>query len=246
LHALPSSAGTLEQVPLRGPTGLLLTIGPEPTATVGPAGVPQLSPSVVQIAWEPEDRRQCEVEIRARLMGCNCLIGQRPIVRFRVELGHAEQVWTEPPAPFGQVAGAPLQEHSLPARGAIWRLNVRELRLQFRNAGVIGGGPGWSRGELQVSIQPCVGQHVPTLPWSSYVVPVVPSSPHLLPLEAREWKLMDVRGLPLAAGAVGIVLVGPAGALLAALDGALLFDWTPIPHEASGWTTDAPHWVAFR
>lgn len=231
MNDLPYSSGSAHVMPRRGPTGMVLRL----RGTTG---------SEQHIEWAPVDRRQCEVEIRARLMSCNCALAQIPIVRVKTELGHAEATWTEPPALFAIVAGTPVQRPSLPARGAVWRLNVRELRLTFYNAGVVAGAP-WTEGDLQVTIQPAAAMQLPTYPYQDIAFPVA-AVQHLFPMEAREWRLTDVVGLPVAPAAVSVIPTGSAGALLGAVDAAAVADFRPIPHDAVGWVASARVYAAYR
>lgn len=227
LRAQSTSDGVIK---LRGPSGLRMKI--EGTGE--------------QIfAWEPEGRDQCEIEIRARLMSCNGVLGCRPILRMRAEIGHGKLVWTTPPAPFQLVAGTPIVAHDVPARGGLWRINAREFRIAFRNGGVIAG-PAWTVGEVEVSIQPACGQIVPRFPHAHVAFPVAPTRVQPFPMEATEWRACDERGLPLAVAAVAILFAGPCGAIFGISDGALFADWHPIPHDAVGWVASAPHFAAFR
>lgn len=228
---LPASSGFPHVVPRQGPTGATLRIR-------GGTGAEQ------HVEWAPMDRRQYEVEIRARLMVCNCALGQIPIVRVKTELGHAEATWTEPPTPFAVISGTPYQRPSLPARGAVWRLNVRTLRLTFFNAGVVAGAP-WTQGDVQVSIQPAAAMCLPTFVYQDIAFPVAAVT-HLFPMAAREWRLTDDTGLPLAPAAVSVIPVGAAGALLGAVDAASIADFRPIPHDAAGWVASARVYAAYR
>ena len=226
MHSASVAGGVVK---LRGPSALRLKL----------QGM-----GAVQLAWEPEDRRQAEVEIRARLVSCDGVIGTRPILRMRAELGHGKSVWSEPPTPFTVVAGSPIVRYVVPARGGLWRLNVRELRLIFQNGGAIGG-PLWTEGEVDVSIQPCSGMQPPHFPRSHLAFPVA-GVVQPFPIEATEWRACDERGLPLALGAVAVLFAGSAGALFGISDASLFADWNPIPKDAVGWGASAAHWAAFR
>lgn len=196
-------------------------------------------------AWEPVDRTQCEVEIRARLTSCNGVLGCRPILSMRVEISHGKTVWREPPEPFNIVAGTPIVQYNVPARGGVWRLNVREFRIAFRNGGVAAG-PAWTVGEVDVSIQPASCVEPPRFPRAHHAFPVAPTRVQPFPMEATEWRACDERGLPLAIGAVAILFAGSVGALFGITDGAAFADWNPIPHDAVGWVGSANHYAAFR
>lgn len=196
-------------------------------------------------SWAPVDRRQCEVELRARMVGVSSdALGAVPVVRWRMQLGHGRSVWPEPPPVPAFIAGSPMHEYTLPARGMILRLNVRELKLLLRLAPPIGG-PDIASVDVELSVQPCWGMLVPQVPYAHWALAGAGfQQPH--PMEAREWRLTDLAGLPLAPGAVGIVQLGIAGALFGAADGASYADYRPVPHDAAGWTCDADCYAYYR
>lgn len=229
-------AGAESKLGLRGPSGQILRLAP--------------TGKTLQIAWETLERRQCEVEIRARMVeaqgtGDPPPLGLIPIVRMRAELGHGKVVWRDPSDPFAIIAGAAFQHYSLPARGAVWRLNVREFRLAFTLLPPLSGAD-FASVSVQVSVQPCLGMPLPLFPYADLAFPVGPTIQHAFPMEAREWRLADATGLPLAPAAVGITFAGINGALFGPIDGASVADYRPIPHEAAGWLPTFPTWAYYR
>jgi len=224
---MPIQSGA--KVTLRGPSGVTVKLDGEGYTN--------------RFAWEPErpKRIATELEIRAKIIGSTAGLGQDVPVRMAAEIGHGKIVWNSPNTPLAQVGGDVLQQWDLPARGLLLRIAARELRLAFTL--VPGSFPAIANAVVQVSVQPVQDSHLPVFP---YAARAPAASRQGFPLEAQEWRLTDANGQPLAVGAVGLVFGGLVGSLFGPLDGALVADWRPIPHNAVGWVPDALCFAQYR
>jgi len=232
-HNSISQAGRV--ITLRGPSSQTLDLQGS-----GAAGA--VASTVLE--WAPEDRGASEVEIRARIVSTTALLGIEPIVRWFSEIGHGDQVWREPTPVLPVIAGAPYLDYGLPARGMSWRVTSRQFRIGFHNQGTLGGAP-VVRTTVQVSVLPAWGAFWPVYPYQHLAVPFL-GHQQPFPITAREFKLTDLAGLPLALLAVSTTLIGLNGGLLSVQDGALYADWTPVPHLAAGITCTAACELNFR
>lgn len=196
------------------------------------------------LAWEPDNREANEIEIRARMLSTDAIIGSIPVVRWFSEIGHGDAVWREPQPALPIVQGTPITEYSLPARGMVWRTTSREFRIGFRLQGVLAG-PAPTKATIQVTILPGWGLLWPTYPYQHIVFPTAGIVTGF-PMTAREWRLTDAVGRPLAPAAVSVTFVGIVGALFGVSDGALFDDWRPLPHDAVGFSASAPCFVSYR
>lgn len=197
-----------------------------------------------ELVWEPKDKQSNELEVRARLVSSSGLIGDIPIVRWFCETSHGDSVYREPQPTLPIIAGTPVVNHSLPARGMSFRVTARQFRIGFVNQGMITGAP-LLRTKIQVSILPGWGAFPPLYPYQQIVFPIG-GVQQPFPTTGREWRLTDITGLPLAPAAVAIVFVGVLGALFGASDGALFADYHPIPHDAAAFVASAPCYVSYR
>lgn len=197
-----------------------------------------------ELTWEPKDKQANEIEVRARLVSSSGLIGDVPIVRWFSETSHGDAVWTEPAETLPIISGTPVVDHSLPARGFSFRVTARQFRIGFRNQGMITGAP-LVRTKVQVSILPGWGAFPPIYPYQQIVFPFA-GVQQPFPITAREWKLTDATGKPLALGAIAIVFVGILGALFGATDGAIYDDFGPIPHDAASFVASGGCYVSYR
>ena len=223
-------AGGEACVDLRGPSGVSLNLS-------GFASK--------QIAWEPVKRGQMELEVRARIVGTSAIIGSIPIVRWDMELGHGKNVYREPNPALPQIAGTPMLKYSLPARGMIFRINARELRLFFELQGPLAGVP-IPELAIRVSIMPCLGAWCPCPIHQAIAFPFA-GVQQPFPAEAREWKLTNEAGLPIVGQpALSVLFVGVAGALFAPTAANQFQDWSPIPHDAAGWVASSLLYAAYR
>jgi len=198
----------------------------------------------VLLAWEPDDHGAAEVEVRARIVGTSAGLGDIPIVRWSTVTSHGDSAWTEPQPALALVAGTPMLEYSLPARGMSWRVTSREFRIAFRNQGLITGAP-LTQSTIHVSFLPGWGAFSPLYPYQHIALPVG-GVQQPFPITAREWKLTDFVGLPLAPAAVGILFVGVMGALFGATDGAAFADFRPIPHDAAAFVAGSLVYASYR
>lgn len=223
-------SGQSDLLPLQGPTSQILSLGPGEEK---------------QLAWEPVDRQQCEIEIRARMIAVQATLGDVPVVRFAAEFGHGDAVWKVPQPALALISGTPFVGFGVPARGMVHRLNSREFRIAFTNAGLITGAalPGVT---LQVTILPTVGGvQPPRWPLATFAGPAVGGVLQPFPMDATQWKVMGADGLPpVAAGSV--VFTGIAGALIGPVAWATVDDWVEIPHDAVGWVPSAAIWAVYR
>lgn len=218
-------------VALRAPTAQVLTLVPN---------------QVGQLSWTPEDRRQQETEWRARVIALTPVgIGSTPIVRYAVEAGHGDYVWTLPSPQLKQVEGSPVQLYSLPGRGMVFRLNVREARLGIALTGTLAG-PVVTSVTIAMSVQPCTGMQRTTLPDADLASPVGGTIAHALPQDAREWRATTALGLPVPAATIALGIFSLGGTAVGLIDAADLADWRPIPHDGATWLPSATLRVAFR
>lgn len=195
------------------------------------------------LAWEPQMRSQLEIEIRARIIATDLTIGLIPVVTWTDELAHGELVWAEPFPALAQIAGTPMVDHTLPARGMVFRTNAREYRINFTNRGTLTGAP-MGRCVVQVSILPCSGQDIPRYP-REHVAYSPGTVIQPFPMAAHEWQVTDADGTPMT-GAGGVVFVGIAGALFGPVPWNVLDPWLPIPHDAVGWIPSTTVWAQYR
>ena len=177
-------------------------------------------------------------------MGADITIGEIPKVQWWCEFGHGDAVWRQPPPALAQIAGTPMEDYSLPARGMVWRTNSREFRIGFRNRNSLGAGT-LTNCTLQVSILPCCGQSPPLYPRANEPGIPIGGVVQPFPMEANEWKLTDAEGRPLTI-AGGVTLVGIAGALFGPLLYTEVQEWLPIPFDAVGYQPADLVWAAFR
>lgn len=219
---------TASELPLRGPSGQLMTI---------PLGGNQ------QIQWAPTDRRAVDVELRvgikALLLNGSSISFPDPIVRWQVETGHGMYVWTEPPSAMVPLNVPSVQRSFLPVRGLLKRISARELRF----VGYFDGNFGiqrYSSVTLDVSFLPCKSMTLPVYPTEEVVDPSVGAGVVLVakfPPSASEWRLFDVNGDPYVAAAhTDVELVGIGGGVSAPMDRANWADFKPIPPRTWGWT----------
>ena len=216
-------------MPLRGPTSQVLSLA---------------SGEEKSLSWDPQDRRQVEIEIRARIMAAQAPVGSIPLVRWAIEYGHGDATWQLPTPQFPVIAGTQVEDPTLPARGMVFRLNARQFRIRFRNAGLLTLAP-LPNVVVQVTILPTVGgMQEPLEVRSTLAGPVVAGRMQPFPMGAREWQLVGADGL--APGAGTVILQGIAGALIGPVAFASFAAWEPIAHEAVGWLASAPVWAVYR
>jgi len=165
-------------------------------------------------------------------------------VRWFTETGHGNDVWREPAYPLPVIGGTRSVEYSLPARGMVWRSASRQFRIGFRNAGTITGGV-VDQTIVQVTVLPVYGAKSPTYPYQHLAQPGA-AIQQVFPMTAREWRLRDSTGLPIAVGAISITFVGALGALFGPVDASLLSEYTSLPHDAAAWLTDSLVYADYR
>jgi len=195
-------------------------------------------------SFETVDRRVADLEVRARIASANTAIGGWPVVRWWAEISHGETNYRQPAPSFAIIAGSRLQDFTMPARGMVLRLSARTLRLGFYISAPPSGIAA-TKATIQVSCQPAYGNGQPLMPYQQMGFPIAGARTPL-PMDAREMRLTDFAGLPLAPAAVAVIFVGLSGLLLGPVDGASYADWRPIPHDAASMTLGAGCWVAYR
>lgn len=201
------------------------------------------------IAWEPCGKEAFEVEVRARIMSDNQAAEDFPVVRWRTEISAGNAVWKEPfPTPdIGGVPGPQVLDFRVPARGMVWRTGARQFRIAFYADGTVANASAVIKAVLQVSILPVFGTTVDTYPFSdggTFNILDPKASP--FPMVAREWKLQDIRGVPVTLGTIpAIALLNANGAPYFGADANAYADWQPIPFEAIGYLAPGA-FAAFR
>lgn len=202
------------------------------------------------IAWEPCGKEAFEVEVRARIMSNNLAVEDFPVVRWYTEVSAGNTVWKEPfPSPDIGALGtaAQFQDFRVPARGMVWRTGARQFRIAFYADGSVASPTVRVNAVLQVSILPVFGTTVDTYPNSdggtfNFVDPK--ATP--FPMVAREWKLQDVRGVPIGPTIIpSIGLLNANGLPYFGADASLYADWQPIPFEAVAWAAPGAY-AAYR
>jgi hypothetical protein len=182
---------------------------------------------VASYEWSPEDRRVMDLEVRLRVMSA---VGSSNATIFRVfykiEIGAGESSFAEPVQKIFNV-NVPVTDHALPARGSMFRVNARRLKLSFRALVVT---PPLSGLELAVSVQPCSSSIVPQVPAVTRVpAGVLATSPvSAIPMAANEWRFRQENGQAWAAAANLVRWYTLTGTLFGIFDAALYSDWAPI------------------
>jgi hypothetical protein len=220
--------GSQSTIKLRGQCGLVLSLE---------------GSGEKQIAWEPEDRRVTDVEIRARVISCNAAFGQFPQFHYTVKLGHGEVVWTLPNPMLQVLSGERMRPWSLPARGMTLRLNARELYMPFTIGAPIAGPP-VTKAAIQVSIHPVCGPR----PLTNYqhFAQILGTTVQPFPMDATEWRVYGFDGLAVPPATIGIIPVGLCSAFGVLIDANALSDWKPIPHDAVGWKPGGACFASYR
>lgn len=224
LEHLPFGEGGT--VHLRGPSGQVITIDSNGTK---------------QIEWTPDDRRALEVEVRAAVIArapLPLLPFQDVIVRAQIQIGHGKVNFTSPAiADAEQVFTYTSENWILPARGALWRLSTRELRITFQAVQMTDGSPPPAHTSIQVSIQPCSGMTRPLVPQSNYFSGQAesPVAICMFPMEANEFRVFRTdTGLPFAAGTDVLTLLSPRFGSSGPQDPANYGVFRPIPWRMIG------------
>ena len=237
-----------EVVHLRGPGAQELALKGDDAAAAA-LTPPALNGGVV-FAWEPEggedDEHRSAVEVRARIVSSDGLIGDIPVVRWSIEVTELDAVWKEPMPAADLVAGTTMLDYSLPARGMAWRVPVSQFRIAFRNQGMLASATPLLKSTIKVTVLPVWGGFEDRYPYTYLAFPVA-GVQHPFPMTAREWRLVDSEGVPFAAGSgIVILFVGILGALFGASAAEDYADFQPIPHDAVAFGTDSPVYAAYR
>jgi hypothetical protein len=229
--------------------------GESDVALAGPSGqvIELAADGVNTIQWAPVDRRAMEVEIRIRLLNHlnpDRVLSDPPLLRASLTFGHGKLTWQEPfiapPFATSEVGGLfAYHRYAVPARGVVWRVDARELKLYLQSPGTLSGAASYPRTSVMVSFQPCQAMERPVFPQMEYAVtalgpPIVAAA---FPQAANEWRLFDANGLPFVAG--DVVCAGLEVETYT-VPRAQLADFRPIPFHAVGWLCDVPAYAEYR
>jgi len=202
-------------------------------------------PNGLLLAWEPKDKQALELEVRARIVTIFAPDTESiPQVFWHMEIGHGDDQAREPILSLL----TSIRAFSLPARGMIWRTAARNFRIEFSNVGYIGAPAQALKSIVQVSILPTYGTHINVAPYVlRNALSANFSEIHLFPITAREFKMTTNTGVPVPAATIQIQLKGITNADVGAIvDAAVYAEWTPVPHDAAGFLTDADVYTAYR
>jgi len=218
-------AGSQSKVLTTGnPAGQLIELPPAPGSKL--------------FAWSTKERLAMDLELRARIVGAPPAFF--PEVRWSSELGHGRVSYSDPaPSVSGGLGGAiAIADEILPARGMVWRLSAKELRINFRNF-TVGLLPPLSI-KLLVSVQPAQGALPFVRRQQQISIPAAGSSSlNRFPAEASSWFLRSAfSGKALVGYTVTYVSIANASIITVAPPVAMFED--PIPVTAAGFfITDA-------
>ena len=202
-----------------------------------------------------------DVDVQIMWVAATKPINNPPLVYWRIEYGHGEQVYGLPlrsslgavPALFNTQDGGWV----LPQRGLRIRLPTRECRFYFFTPPeaepppepVVPGGAPCS---LQISVQPCSGLDPQNLPLTDAMFAqdllLGPVAPSQLPLGATEMRLSDpTNGVAFGAGEqVAFYDVTGAAAGTGPVNMADFAQWAPIPIFAAFWAADELAQISYR
>lgn len=210
--------------------------------------------------WSTDDRRVLPVEIRIALAGWNAgippntLLAMRdPLLSYSLEYGVGSTTVAAPNcAPQSASASAVrVAGYAIPARGAVTRVLARDVIVRLRFNGhhdnpVTPVDTVFEWVDVSVSFTPCDDLTIAAPPsaayYSGWTKPYQPFPP-----EAREFRLVNLVGLPYAANFSRDVAFRTAiGGYLRSktlhdmtFDRAAFGDWTPISPRVAGWEIGA-------
>lgn len=200
------------------------------------------------LQWAPIERRAMEVELMIRLLAHTNPAGinnDPPILRASVQYGHGVLTWQDPfmPPPFA--SGALVYEnYGVPARGIVWRLAAREIKVVLRSSGRKSGGAAYPKTSVYVSFLPCDGMVRPVWPQNDFAVTsLVPLVIAPFPVGATQWRIFDQNGAAFAAGNVSYVGLESETYTVTR---ASLADFRPIAYDAVGYVANVPIYAEFR
>lgn len=216
-------AGSLAKIHTKAdPAGIVLTLPPAPGQRL--------------YAWDVDGNVAMDVELRARIVSCPP--GFLPLVRYSIELGHGRIVYTDPqPSVAGPLGGAVVFEQEiLPARGMVWRLSAKQLRVNFQNftAGLAPPAPDI---KIAVSVQPVLGAARPYRMRQQFVdVPAAGSSGvSRFPADFDSWHVRSAVSGKVLAGGYTVDYISLTNATIATVAPPTLRFEDPIPVLAAGW-----------
>jgi len=209
-------------------------------------------PSTAYYEWSTKGRRALDLELRARLVETSCAIGETPLVRWNLEIGHGAISWSLPQGPLPIVSGTLVEQPVLPGRGLLLRLSARRLRINFFGGFTIAGAPVGSS-KIAISVQPASGDRCCNADWYTQLADpaALPPPPHQqpFPMGAREFRVrLPNTGVPFPAAGCAVIYAGVAGGLFGPVDvfAGGLNDWTPIPVHAASLLTTVAAMVSYR
>lgn len=233
-YRVPFGEAVHQVVKLRAAASAVLNLEADAASTTG-------SEKGVEIAWEPLDGRPAQpVEVRARPIAFagNFGLNVQPLIRWRMLFGHGTAVWQEPQPESAGILRAAV-EFTVPARGLMFRMTTRELKMVFRNGGNAAGTMSLTNIQLQVTIQPVGSAQFDAQQYTQQRFNIVdPTVRNSFPTSAREWRLTNEAGLPIPAGPT-VSLFSMTGVLYATNPVTSYADWQPIPAPAQAWNINA-------
>jgi hypothetical protein len=221
-----------------------------------------------QYSWSPFVRDSAgvsrplasDIDLQIMWLTAEKPINNPPLVYWRIEYGHGEQVYGVPmPSSLGLAPDLFNAQPGwmLPQRGLRLRLPARECRFHFFTPAIAEPPPepvipGGAPCHLQISVQPCSGLSPQQLPVTDamFAQDLVsgPGVPSQLPLGATEMRLRDpTNGVAFGGGeqvAFFDVTGAPSG--VGPVPMALYAEWVPIPMFAAFWSADEATQVSFR
>lgn len=234
-YRIPYGEAVDEVVRLRAAASATLNLTSDAASVTG-------SEKGSEIEWAPEGGRPAQpVEVRARAIGFqgNFGLNEQPIIRWRMLFGHGTAVWQDPQLQNPGILRASV-EYTVPARGLMFRMTTRELKLVFRNAGnAAGTAPVLTNIQLQVTIQPVGSAQFDSQQYEQQRTNIAdPTVRNQFPASAREWRLRGEGGLAIPAGPT-VNLFSMTGVLYSTNPCASYADWQPIPAPANSWNVNA-------
>jgi hypothetical protein len=234
--------GSVDVMPLRGQSSQVLNI---------PQG------STARFQWAPSDRRASTVEVKAQIQSYKLSPFDYqpgvvfPDVRYRLTFGHGQYTYTDPlraAQSDGNSTPPQLKGYTLPARGIVLRLTVRELIVEFETSQVDNV---IQNTQILLSFMPVATTDLPTYGDSSEGHGLIRDTGiQVFPAWAKEWRLRDFSGQPFAAGTNDLLLYRLGGwpFLENPFDRADYSEWSPITSWMFGWnaTTSTRGMASYR
>lgn len=233
-YVIPYGNAVAEHVRLRAAASAVLHLEADAASLDGAS-------EYEEVAWDPSPHREAQtVEIRARaiaLMG-NFGANEQPLIRWRHKFGHGTGLW-ELPIPKTPGLLRVNLDYTVPARGLMFRMMNRELRLLFKNGGNVAHTGSLTDIQLLVTINPVGESDFQAQQYAQSRFNIVdPLARNSFPISAREWALRGESGLPIPVGTT-VNFFSLTGVLYASADASNFADWHPIPEPAQAWNVNA-------